>query len=143
MAIPDSGDVQNLADAARQLTEHVERMDRGATERDAVLARQSRTTRRLLWLSWAVLAALVGALVVGVVALLGVEHTAHRLDVSTTVSRQRALCPLYQVLLNADTPKARDRAADKAGYDRAYAVIHEGYKALDCDQFKGSAPKLG
>lgn len=135
--------IQRLTASADELTKRVAEMDRGAAARDEVLARQSQMTRRLVWFSWAVLAVLAAALTVAVVALVGVGRTAHRLDVSDTTSRQSALCPLYQVLINAESPKARAHAVDKAEFDKAYAVIHQGYKALNCIEFKGSAPKLG
>lgn len=140
---PNKDDVLRLAEVARDLSDRVADMDRGVAQRDAELAHQARVTRRLVAGSWAVLVVLALTLGLGVAALLGVQGTADRLDISTTVSRQRALCPLYQVLIGADTPKARARAADPAAYDRAYVVIRQGYKALGCDQFKGSAPKLG
>lgn len=141
MATQDS--ISALTSTARDLSKRVAAMDRDATDRTQVLARQVRRSRTMLrWLVAAAVFELVLAALV-TVALCGVESNTQRLDTQTTVSRQKALCPLYQLLIERDTKRARDVATDKAAYDRAYVVIREGYSALECGGFSGGAPNLG
>jgi hypothetical protein len=128
---------------AADLSKKIGEMDKDAAERAEVLARQAQSNRRVIRWLVAIVAFLVVLSTLVAVALIGVRSNTHRLDVTATVSRQKALCPLYQVLVDADTAHARERAVDKSAYDRAYNAIHEGYTALNCKEFKGSAPKLG
>ncbi|MYV58049.1 hypothetical protein [Streptomyces sp. SID3212] len=138
MAIPDS-----LTTAARVLADKVAELNREAADREAVLTRQlarQRTIVRLLVGVVACMLALAGA--VGV-ALNGVANNTERLNASATVNRQKALCPLYELLLASNTTASRARAADKAAYDRSFKVIGDGYAALNCAEFKGDSPVLG
>jgi sensor c-di-GMP phosphodiesterase-like protein len=143
MTTPDGADIRALTEVAESLREQVENMNQDVACHTATLAKQ---VKRQALLTRCIFIALACVGVLAMLVALAIYRTdsiTHRLDVQSTVSRQKALCPLYQVLIDRDTPKARSLAPDKAAYDQAYSVIHEGYTALDCKAFKGSAPKLG
>ena len=56
------------------------------------------------------------------------------------VQHDSALCPLYQIFINADTPAAREAAAkrgdDMAERDKAFTTIRQSYAALNCQAVK-------
>jgi hypothetical protein len=134
---------EELAIAARELTAKVASLDLGAADRQIVLAKQARRNRTMIyWIIGVVAIQLVLAALVGV-AIRGETNNTDRLNMSETIGRQKALCPLYQLLIEKNTPKARAAALNKASYDRTYKIINEGYVALNCKEFKGSAPGLG
>lgn len=92
----------------------------------------------------AVLIVLVG------IGFIGIHNASNRIKGVTdnlksvqTVQRQKALCPLYELLIATDTEQNRDQAIDKPAYDHAFKVIRGGYKALDCASFQGAHPVLG
>ncbi|GGR57295.1 hypothetical protein GCM10010282_57830 [Streptomyces roseolus] len=73
------------------------------------------------------------------VLLIGVGMRQQARDIERIQDRVtgEVLCPLYQQFINADTPKARE-AAKRTGQDmevrdRAFTVIRQGYKTLDCE----------
>jgi hypothetical protein len=114
------------------------------------LAQRARTNKRMIfWLTISVAFDIALSVLLGFgYGLLNdsnaqISTLTARLNTSQTVQRQRALCPLYTLFLSGDTPKARAAAPDKAKFDESYAVVGQGYAALDCDQFKGGAPTLG
>jgi len=135
--------VDRLAEAAKDLAGMVAALDREATNRQVVLAKQTKRNRSMIWWLIVLGAILVAVAVLAGFAYSGVVSNTNRLNTSETVGRQKALCPLYQLLIDGNTTKARAVSPDKAVYDRTYKVINEGYDALNCSQFKGSAPRLG
>lgn len=138
MATPDE-----LTQAAQALAERVSELNKESADREAILTRQVRRYRTIVRVLIGVVAcvlALAGA--VGV-ALNGVANNTQRLDTSATINRQKALCPLYELLLASNTKMSRARAVDKSAYDRSFKVIGDGYAALNCKEFKGSSPALG
>lgn len=75
---------------------------------------------------------LVGVLSVGAVQFINVRT----LNNVVTVQRDSALCPLYQLFLNSDTPAGR-AAAERRGddlvqRDKAFLTIRQSYTALNC-----------
>lgn len=83
---------------------------------------------------------IVIGLVVVVVAVLGVGAVAifnvTKLNEVVTIQHDSALCPLYQLFLNSDTPTAR-AAAERRGddlvqRDKAFLTIRQSYTALNC-----------
>lgn len=114
------------------------------------LSRATRRNRRMIWFIAGLSAVTIlltflvtGALVIARDNTERLQQVTDRLNISQTVQRQKALCPLYSILLVADTPAARAQAPDKTLYDREFAVIREGYSALECSDFTGGAPSLG
>lgn len=62
-----------------------------------------------------------------------------QLTTDVTTQRVQALCPLDQILLNANSPAGRAAAAargdDLAARDKAFKVIQQSYDALGCKAF--------
>lgn len=134
---------RDLIRAAEALSARLDAIREGADISTAGLAKEVRRDRRIVRLLVACVASvLVMAPFVGI-ALHGMYENTDRLDTSVTVNRQKALCPLYEMLLATNTTMARERAESKEDYDRAYKVISDGYAALQCKEFKGDAPTLG
>lgn len=114
------------------------------------LSKQTRRNRRMI-IMVAVLSIVTivltfvvsGALIISRQNTERIQQVTTRLDESQTTQRQKALCPLYTILLAADTPAAREASKDKQTYDKDFAVIREGYTALECADFSGGAPTLG
>lgn len=128
-------DVETLAqDAGVQFTELAERSV--ANKRMAV-----RNRRLSVWVGMGLLLDLVLSVAFGI-GLNQVHKNEQnigaltdRLNVSQTVTRQKALCPLYQVFLDSESPAGRKAAPDPAKYDQAFKVIREGYNVLKCEEF--------
>ncbi len=57
-----------------------------------------------------------------------------------TIEKTKALCPLYQLFINNDTPKTRENqrnaaisnGLDPASIDKSWSTLHESYVALNC-----------
>lgn len=131
-----------LTDLATELLREAQELANGSGEQLATLTRRSRTNRRLIL---AVIAGftldvvLTVAMAFGLLTVMNnaenIDSLTRRLDVAQTETRQRALCPLYQVFLDSKSPQGRARAEDPEKYDHAFEVIEDGYKALDCADF--------
>lgn len=109
------------------------------------LAQRARANRRAIWLlglSFLLDLGLTGFMVFGQVQISsnenGISHLTDRLNTAQTTQRQKALCPLYQLLLDSKSDAGRAAAPDKKAYDHAFTVIQTGYDALDCSAFISS-----
>lgn len=131
-----------LEDAAEELTQTVRALNEsirtGLDLRDelADLVQRSRINRKLIIIVAAgsildILLTLVVGLVVHQVA-----ENADRIDAIVQVQQDSALCPLYKIFIEGDTPANRKRAADQgqdmAARDKAFITIRESYAALHC-----------
>lgn len=114
------------------------------------VAEATRRTRRIVRKLTAVfLVEMLLILLVGV-GFIGIHNASNRIKGVTdnlksvqTVQRQKALCPLYELLIATDTDQNRSQARDKEAYDHAFKVIKGGYRALNCASFQGAHPVLG
>lgn len=150
MATPDSERIEELTRAANELIREVDSINKTSGERVDILAQDAKRLAKDAKRSKRVtiaLSVIVGVLVIlaplVVIALRSTIQITSRLDSASTTSRQKALCPLYEVFLASDTKEARKAAPDPAARDRAFVVIRSGYEALGCKEFKGSVPELG
>lgn len=143
MVTPSGESIEELTRAAHELIGKVDQINAASGERVDTLARASKMNRRIIEALSAITFVVVVLCGLMAFALKSTIDNTNRLDAGATTSRQKALCPLYQVFLDSNTKEARAAAPDKARYDRAYKVIQDGYDALGCSEFKGSAPKLG
>lgn len=143
MATPDSESIEGLTRAANELIAKVGAINKTSGERVEILAKDAKLNRRVTGALVAIVGVLVVIAAIAGIALYSTIQNTNRLDAGVTTSRQKALCPLYEVFLASDTKEAREAAPDKVKYDRAYVVIRSGYEALGCNKFKGDAPELG
>jgi ferric-dicitrate binding protein FerR (iron transport regulator) len=135
--------IVELTDAAEALVGQMSALNGVAGDQLVNLAKRSRTTRRMIF-AVAISLALDVILSLGLLfAVTSVQHVSDRLDTQQTTSRQKALCPLYQLFLDSQSAAGRAAAPDPVKYDQSFKVIREGYTALECDTFKGGAPGLG
>lgn len=71
------------------------------------------------------------------------DKLAAEVNTEVTVQRVEALCPLYQLFVDADTTTSRAAAAargdDMALRDKSFSIIHNSYDALRCHDFVGGA----
>jgi hypothetical protein len=140
---PDNPDrLDRLINLATALNAEVEILARDSGKQFVSLARTARTNRILVWA--AITAGVVNLALVAVVSIigLGVVDNTNRIDSLTqsieatqTEQRRRALCPLYGVLMDNESPEGRKAAMDKLKYDHAFEVIEDGYLVLGCDKF--------
>lgn len=150
---PESGNpladpVRQLGAATGELSRVVGKLNEDSGRQFVSLTHWARTNRRMIW-TLAVSVLLDIALSVGLGFALAVYHEnseristlTQRLDTAQTIQRRNALCPLYDLFLAAENPKARAAYPQgPAAYDRAFAVIHQGYAALDCQAFITAPP---
>lgn len=144
-------EIAALTAAAQDLIRKVDAVGTETGQSLVDLGATAKTNRRLIWIVSVsltfnlILTALVG------IGLFGVHNNSDRLDAVTTrlntsqtVGRQKALCPLYTLFLNGKNDTARKNYPQGVkAYDAAFKVIQDGYNALECQDFTGTAPKLG
>lgn len=150
MTAPDPDRLTRLAEAAAALAGDYAELAEASGQQFVFLTRRARSNRRMI-LGLVVSVALDIVLSVSMIlVVVQVRHNegataavTHRLDVAQTTTRQRTLCPLYSLLLASDTPAARAASKDQAVFDHSFAVIREGYAALNCAEFVAVAPSSG
>lgn len=142
-------EVTQLALQAGSLLASIDRLNGDTGAQMVRLAQVSRRHRRLIFglaISLAVDIILTLVLGMGLNELHStsgqVKDVTTRLNVEQTVQKQRALCPLYQLFIDSENPTARAQSpGGPAAYDHAFAVIRDGYAALNCQSVaRGSAP---
>lgn len=128
-----------LSREAGLLIEKLNQLNRRAGIELYDIAKFGVSNRRRIWVSWVALALdilLTAAMAVGGLLLHSTaeqtQTNTKRIEYNQTIQRQKALCPLYQLFLDSESPQGRAAAPDKLAYDKAFKVIHEGYDALDC-----------
>lgn len=139
--------LDRLIQEAQDLGREVEQLATASGTQFVSLAVTARQNRRRIW-AVAVGGGLLTAVVVAMVFLVigmqsnteRIDGVTRRLDVSQTATRQKVLCPLYQILKDTGSPEARAAAPDKKLYDHNYKVINDGYNELKCSQVKGKTP---
>ncbi len=131
-----------LVSTATRLMDQVEELAQESGHQLVDLAKRSRTNRHIA------VVAIVGLIVDVFLSLLLIagykqlDELTSRLNTAQTTTRQRALCPLYQVFLSSQSDEARKQSPDPESYDQAFKVIRRGYNALHCDDFiKGDDPR--
>lgn len=140
---PESQDrLTRLTELASEIIQELESLVTDSGNQFVSLAKRAQTNRRLIVVT---IASLVLDVVLSVFLTLGIvqiKHNEHqistltnRLDISQTVQRQKALCPLYQLFLDSESPAGRAAAPDPIKYDHAFVVIRDGYNVLGCSAF--------
>lgn len=131
-----------LEEAAEELTRTVAALNDSIRQAQGVrddlnrLVEQSKITRRMVWV--VTLGFALDVILTVAMALFGYQavQNSDRIDNLVQVQQDRAICPLYRLFIEADTPQNRDRAAsqgqDMAARARAFDVIRESYIALEC-----------
>lgn len=134
---PESGQdrIQRLIDLATVLNQEVEELAGSSGKQFISLARTAKINRRLIWVAIVSVVIQLGIILTLVFVVIGVDRNNDRLDAVTTEQRKRALCPLYGVFVDSQSPEGRKNAPDKEKYDHAFEVINEGYAVLKCDQY--------
>lgn len=112
------------------------------------LQRSSQTNRKLiigLCVSLILDLLLTTAMGIGIIRVNDNSHKtdilADKVNTEVTVQRVEALCPLYQLFVDADTTTSRAAAAargdDMVIRDKAFSIIRKSYDALRCRDFVG------
>ncbi len=139
--------VARLIEMALQLTTEIEELAQDSGHQLTSLARTAKRNRVMIW--GVVVGGVLDLVLTVVLAFIGagmqtntdrIDALTHRLDVSQTSTRQKVLCPLYQLLKDTGSPQARAAAPDKKVYDHNYKVINDGYNELKCSAVKGKTP---
>lgn len=131
-----------LEEAAGELTRTVAALNssiaQGLDLRDelAELVERSRVNRKLIVIVAAgFVLDIILTLVMGLV-IAQVSRNADRIDAVVQVQHDSALCPLYKIFIEGDTPANRKRAAeqgqDMAARARAFVTIRDSYAKLNC-----------
>ena len=141
-------------DELARLSTSIDKLNSSTVNQMVRQARMSRFNRKLIW----GLAVSMGLDII-VTVLLGVgfhridqqardlDEVTARLDNAQSEQRQKGLCPLYTLFYElTDTPEERaagkKRSANPGAYDASIKIIHDGYRNLRCETFKGDAPSL-
>lgn len=137
--------LEELITVGTRLLGQIEAFTQEGGKQFVSLAHRARTDRRAIWvigLSLFLDLALTVTVVFGQIQTSHNEHDistlAARLDTAQTTQRQKALCPLYQLLLDSRSDAGRAASPDKKAYDHAFSVIQSGYDALNCSVFINS-----
>jgi hypothetical protein len=138
----DRATLDQLARDARELIAKIGELSEGSGEQLVRVTKENRATRRMVWgLAGSFVLDVLLTLLLGV-GLVGLNDQAkevdaltHRIDIAQTVQRQKALCPLYKLFIDSESPQGRKAAPDPKKYDHAFIVIRDGYTALDCDRY--------
>jgi len=72
-----------------------------------------------------------------------IDSLTQQLQQEQTIQKVKALCPLYQLFINVDSPKARDfsrqqviaQGGDPSIVDKEWTVIYDSYNSLSCKDF--------
>lgn len=144
---PEPDRINRLTELAIEIIQELESLAEDSGTQFVNLARRSRSNRRLIT---AVIISVILDVTLSVfltLALIQVRHNEHdinalttRLDISQTVQRQKALCPLYQLFLDSKSATGRAAAPDPVKYDHSFEVIQTGYNALSCSDFITKGP---
>lgn len=128
-------EAQHLEQVAVDLRETIKGLREDMARADAIRVELNQLTRsgrltRMIVISVSVIVFIV--MVIGATQI----YSLKRLDDVVTIQHDSALCPLYQIFINADTPAARDaaikRGDDMSQRDRAFTTIRQSYNALNC-----------
>ena len=143
----DQDRLDRLIELATGLIAEVDELSEDSGMQFVSLARRTKMNHRLIF--FVIAGGILDLLLTVVIsfALAGmnanterIDALTQRLDTAQTTQRQKALCPLYQVFLDSKSAAGRAAAPDPAKYDHAFAVIADGYKVLECDQYITGAP---
>jgi hypothetical protein len=134
--------VEELISAARRLSAEAAEL---AGDKGAQITRLTKTARQNRMMILGVIGGGVLDVVLTIVLAVvgaGVVDNNNRIDSLTsdlqqqqTDQRKRALCPLYGLILEGNTPAAREAAPDKKKFDHTVQIITDGYKVLGCDNY--------
>jgi hypothetical protein len=137
--------LEELIEVGTRLLGQIETFTQEGGRQFVNLAQRARANRRGLWFLGASLLLDVVLTVIMAFGWVQVSSNEHdisalttRIDYSQTVQRQKALCPLYQLLLDQKSAAGRAASPDPKAYDHAFQVIETGYNALDCSSFISS-----
>lgn len=129
-------DSESLASAAEELRQMIGQLNSTVTEANNVkdqlqdLTKKSKFNRNLITFVGAglvlQLAVVVSLIVMGI-----------QLNKVIETQRDSALCPLYEIFVQSDTPQNRERAKSQ-GQDmkeraKAFDIIRNSYQALHCE----------
>lgn len=134
---------------ATELMDHVEALARDGGRQFTVLADRAKSNRQLgvaaRRLGVVALTGLILDILLTVIVSIGLTEVrsqeeelsslTRQLDISQTTQRQKALCPLYHILLNLKPSNDHKSTADSERYKRALAVINDSYTALSCSSY--------
>lgn len=127
----------DLRDAVRALQATVQEANNVRSELDTLLESSS-TNRKLIRI--VAVAAVVNLVIIVTIIVIGFNLNAviQRQQNIMQVQRDSALCPLYGILLEGNTPEAREawirNGRDVVYRDKAFRVIRQSYEALGCKQ---------
>lgn len=147
MSTPETDtQVQELITVGTRILEQIEEFTSSSGVQFVSLARRAQANRRAIWMIGVSVFLDVVLTVFMVFRQVQISHNetsisdlASRLDYSQTVQRQKALCPLYQLLLDQESAAGRAAASDPKAYDHAFQVIRSGYGVLSCSTYIKSA----
>ncbi len=138
---------QVLSSAAERLASQVVELNNTvakATEvRDELtkLSRLGKVNRILAIITFLAVIALAAVSAFLINTNMRLNEVTSKLDREVTVHRVEALCPLYQLFVNADTPQARENAKtrgdDLVARDAAFSSIKKSYATLKCEELLG------
>lgn len=128
---------ESLSSAAAELRHTIEQLRSAVSEANDVrdqlsdLTHKSKSNRSLINVVGVM--AVVNLLIVVAVVIMGVQM-GHLIE----VQRDSALCPLYGIFLQNDTPEGHERAIaqgqDPEFRKHAFEVIRNSYDALECSE---------
>lgn len=126
-----------LSEQAAELVAEINKLNSDTGQQlEGVNTKVKRNTRMTWVVGLSLLADVVITLVLGF-TVNRVDNVTDRLNYSQNVTRQKVLCPLYQIFIDSKSPEGRARYPEgPAAYDKVFATLQESYDTIKCAEFK-------
>lgn len=128
---------QELTRLARELITEINELAGDTGDQLVALSKSNRWNRRMIWAIAVSFTLDVMLTVLVAFNFLALKDVTAKVDESQKITQSQVLCPLYQQLIAADTPKARELARkngqDLAARDEAFRTIRRSYEVLNCN----------
>lgn len=133
--VPEKNELNELKIASLELIQDVRTLTKKTDNASIKLAKTAKINRRLIYgLTVSLFLDICLTVIIAVNTNRSLDNS-HEIKEIQTSQRKDALCPLYQLFLNARSNAGRKAAPDPIAYDKAFEVIQDGYNALSCKEF--------
>lgn len=130
---------EELSGTIRELNESIRVGENLRDELDS-LTRRSVANRRMVIMVIAGLILDVSLTIIVALTVIGVTSNSNTINELVRLQHDSALCPMYQLFIDSDTPagreSARQRGNDMAEREKLFNVIRASYAALNCSAQK-------
>lgn len=134
-------ELARLTQAATELMENVQALNRESGEQFVNLSRTAKFNRRMIWgltVSFGLDILLTILITAGLISL---NDVTKRVDETQATQKAQVLCPLYELFIASDTPEVRERLRQSGQTEEAlrnrteqFKIIRHSYSVLECSK---------